>query len=47
MPFFWKKIDEVICVSEIIKTEVIARGVFSERIEIQENSISNLLFAQP
>ena len=39
MPFFWKKIDNVICVSNIMKGELASRGVNTNKIIVQENSI--------
>lgn len=47
MPFFWSRMNEVICVSDWIKLEAIKRGVSITRIQVQENSVSNFSFSEP
>lgn len=47
MPFFWKRIDNIFCVSNITKQELVSRGISANKIIIQENSAWNLFFADP
>lgn len=47
MPFFWKRADGIICVSEIMKKELIDRGVDAYKISVQENVVENLIFCWP